>query len=243
MFKQYTELKAQHADKILLFRVGDFYEVFGCDAETLHRDLGITITTRTDASGTMKMAGFPHHQLEAYLHKLLKIGRKVAICEAVDEYGAHALGTAAKTVTTRIEKPAEPVTAPRRFTLRDLAAEKRNMLAWLNQDGAPPVASVSPGGKSYSSWMRMKVATPVTDLATLDAWWADYRHDLATDFQKSALNLHKQLTRAQFIDECLRLGCGLKRGGTVKERVQRAAQARPDRYTTNATAVAATGAA
>src|SRR5476651_1366603 len=62
--------------------MGDFFELFGDDAETAHRLLGLTLTTR---DGTLTMAGFPHHQLESYLHKLLKEGQRVAVCEPIDE--------------------------------------------------------------------------------------------------------------------------------------------------------------
>src|SRR5436309_1406774 len=64
------------------FRMGDFYELFGEDAETAHRLLGLTLTTR---DRTLTMAGFPHHQLETYLHKLLNEGQRVAVCEPVEE--------------------------------------------------------------------------------------------------------------------------------------------------------------
>jgi hypothetical protein len=67
---------------LLLFRVGDFLEMFGEDAETAHKLLGLTLTTR---DRTMPMAGFPHHQLEVYLRKLLHEGQRVAICEPVEE--------------------------------------------------------------------------------------------------------------------------------------------------------------
>jgi DNA mismatch repair protein MutS len=64
------------------FRIGDFYEVFDEDAETLHKALGLTLTTRDQ---TVSMAGFPHHQLEAYLHKLLNAEFRVAICDQVED--------------------------------------------------------------------------------------------------------------------------------------------------------------
>jgi hypothetical protein len=82
LMQQYREAKEKHPDMILLFRIGDFYEVFDEDAETLHKVLGLTLTTRDQ---TVSMAGFPHHQLEAYLHKLLKAGLRVAICDQVEE--------------------------------------------------------------------------------------------------------------------------------------------------------------
>src|SRR5262249_21736191 len=75
---QYRAAKEKHPGMLLLFRIGDFYEVFDEDAETAHKLLGLTLTTR---DRTTTMAGFPHHQLEAYLHKLLQAGQRVAICE------------------------------------------------------------------------------------------------------------------------------------------------------------------
>jgi hypothetical protein len=82
IMQQYREAKEKHPDMLLLFRIGDFYELFGEDAETAHTLLGLTLTTRDQ---TVTMAGFPHHQLEAYLHKLLKQGQRVAICDQVEE--------------------------------------------------------------------------------------------------------------------------------------------------------------
>ena len=80
--EQYRVAKEKHPGMLLLFRMGDFYELFGEDAETAHKSLGLTLTTR---DRTVTMAGFPHHQLEAYLHKLLQQGQRVAICEPVEE--------------------------------------------------------------------------------------------------------------------------------------------------------------
>ena len=79
---QYREAKEKHPDMLLLFRMGDFYELFDQDAETAHKILGLTLTTRDQE---IKMAGFPHHQLEAYLHKLLKAGLRVAVCDQVED--------------------------------------------------------------------------------------------------------------------------------------------------------------
>ena len=82
IMEQYRVAKEKHPGMLLLFRMGDFYELFGEDAETAHKLLGLTLTTR---DRTLTMAGFPHHQLEAYLHKLLQQGQRVAICEPVEE--------------------------------------------------------------------------------------------------------------------------------------------------------------
>ena len=71
MMQQYREAKERHPGMLLLFRMGDFYELFETDAETAHKVLGLTLTSRDKE---MPMAGFPHHQLESYLHKLLHQG-------------------------------------------------------------------------------------------------------------------------------------------------------------------------
>jgi DNA mismatch repair protein MutS len=82
LMQQYHEAKARHPNMLLLFRVGDFYELFGDDAETASKVLGLTLTTRDK---TVLMAGFPHHALEMYLSHLLKAGQRVAICDQVVE--------------------------------------------------------------------------------------------------------------------------------------------------------------
>lgn len=83
--RQYLEAKARHPGMLLMFRTGDFMELFGEDAEAAAKTLGLTLTTQGDGDNHTPMAGFPHHCLEAYLHKLLKAGHRVAICEPIDE--------------------------------------------------------------------------------------------------------------------------------------------------------------
>jgi len=84
--KQHSAIKAKYPDAILLFRVGDFYETFGQDAITASRVLGITLTKRNNASPTAsELAGFPHHSLDTYLHKLVKAGYRVAICDQLED--------------------------------------------------------------------------------------------------------------------------------------------------------------
>lgn len=86
MMQQYLALKAEHADALLLYRMGDFYEVFFDDAERAARLLNITLTQRGASAGEpVKMAGIPFHALDNYLAKLLAAGLKVAICEQVGE--------------------------------------------------------------------------------------------------------------------------------------------------------------
>ncbi len=84
--KQYLELKGKHPDAILLFRVGDFYETFSDDAIAAAEILGITLTRRANGSAMhVELAGFPHHALDSYLPKLVRAGRRVAICDQLED--------------------------------------------------------------------------------------------------------------------------------------------------------------
>lgn len=123
IMEQYRAAKEKHPGMLLLFRMGDFYELFNDDAEIAHKLLGLTLTTR---DRTATMAGFPHHQLEAYLHKLLREGQRVAICEPVEE--SLARGPIRREVTRVVTPAAEenqatpdegmtPVRQPRHFVL------------------------------------------------------------------------------------------------------------------------------
>jgi len=85
MMKQYEEAKAASGDAILFFRMGDFYELFHEDAKTAARVLGLTLTSRDKGENPIPMAGFPHHQLEGYLAKLVRQGYRVAVCEQVED--------------------------------------------------------------------------------------------------------------------------------------------------------------
>ena len=86
LMKQYYQIKAVHPDAILLFRVGDFYETFGDDAIQASSILGITLTKRANgAASSVELAGFPHHAVETYLPKLVRAGKRVAICEQLED--------------------------------------------------------------------------------------------------------------------------------------------------------------
>ena len=89
MMQQYLRLKADHPDTLLLYRMGDFYELFYGDAEKAAQLLDITLTQRGQSAGQpVAMAGVPFHALETYLARLIKLGESVAICEQVGEVGA-----------------------------------------------------------------------------------------------------------------------------------------------------------
>ncbi len=85
MMKQHDDIKREHPDAILLFRVGDFYETFAEDAIATSEILGITLTRRANGpAGHVEMAGFPHHALDTYLPKLVRAGKRVAICDQLE---------------------------------------------------------------------------------------------------------------------------------------------------------------
>ena len=85
MMQQYADAKAACEEALLLFRMGDFYELFHDDAQEAARLLGLTLTSRDKGDNPIPMAGFPHHQLDGYLAKLVRLGRRVAICEQVED--------------------------------------------------------------------------------------------------------------------------------------------------------------
>src|SRR5688500_936990 len=86
LMQQHNAIKAKYPDAVLLFRVGDFYETFGQDAIIAARVLGITLTKRNNGGAAdNELAGFPYHALDTYLHKLVKAGYRVAICDQLED--------------------------------------------------------------------------------------------------------------------------------------------------------------
>jgi len=86
MMKQFLDLKAKYPDAVMLFRCGDFYETYSTDAIVAAEILGITLTKRANGKGkTIEMAGFPHHALDTYLPKLIRAGKRVAICDQLED--------------------------------------------------------------------------------------------------------------------------------------------------------------
>ena len=86
MMKQFLDLKAKHPDAVMLFRCGDFYETYSTDSIVAAEILGITLTKRANGKGkTIEMAGFPHHALDTYLPKLIRAGKRVAICDQLED--------------------------------------------------------------------------------------------------------------------------------------------------------------
>src|SRR5215471_14359575 len=85
MMQQYRELKARDPDALLLFRMGDFYELFGEDAVRASSLLGLTLTSRDKGPDALPMAGFPHPALDSYLGKIVQAGLRAAVCEQLED--------------------------------------------------------------------------------------------------------------------------------------------------------------
>ena len=115
ILKQFQELKAKHPEAVLLFRCGDFYESYMEDAEICAQVLGITLTKRS--SDKVSMAGFPYHALDTYLPKVIRAGKRVAICDQIEQPASKNLvkrGITELVTPPEAEKPAEPAAPKRR---------------------------------------------------------------------------------------------------------------------------------
>jgi len=130
LLKQYFSIKAQHPEAILLYRVGDFYECYSDDAVTISKVLGIVLTRRSNGEkGDTQMAGFPHHAIDTYLHKLVRSGFKVAICDQLED-PALAKNKLVKRGITEILTPGVA------FSDSMLEQKENNFLCGLTFDGS-----------------------------------------------------------------------------------------------------------
>jgi DNA mismatch repair protein MutS len=151
MMRQYLAFKKRHRDAVLLFRMGDFYEVFFDDAKTCARDLGLALTSREKGENAVPMAGFPHHAADGYVKRLIRAGHRVAICEQVQD-PAEAKGLVERDVTRVITAGTltEEQILDRRsnnFLAAVCIGEHRAGLAWVDLstgkfevEEAPPAA-------------------------------------------------------------------------------------------------------
>lgn len=111
MMKQFKDLKSKHPDALILFRCGDFYETYNEDADAASEILGITRTRRTGTN--IRMAGFPYHALETYLPKLIRAGKRVAICDQIEDPKIKATKQVVKEIVSPQPKKEEPKTEPK----------------------------------------------------------------------------------------------------------------------------------
>ena len=129
LMQQYQEMKKKHPDAVLLFRVGDFYEIFGKDAVTASEILGITLTRRANGKDKyIELAGFPHHALDTYLPKLVRAGQRVAICEQLED---------PKLKKTPQQKVVETVTPNQPPTPEPKVEPKAEPVKEIETDGSP----------------------------------------------------------------------------------------------------------
>src|SRR5262245_37557916 len=155
MMQQYLRIKAQHPDTLLLYRMGDFYELFYDDAERASRLLDITLTQRGASAGApVKMAGVPAHSVDQYVARLLKLGESVAICEQIGDPA---------TSKGPVERQVTRVVTPGTLTDAALLDEKRDnlLLAVLPQGDTLGLAWIS-----LASGRFVVGETPVANLAS-----------------------------------------------------------------------------
>ena len=133
MMQQFRAAKTQHPGMLVLFRNGDFYELFEGDAELGSRLLGLTLTKRDQA---IPMAGFPVHKLEHYLNLLLRAGHRVAVCEQMEAAGTNG----AKIIRREVNRVVTPAPSP-----RTNSSTPAGRTTWRRWCGPSPAASGWPG--------------------------------------------------------------------------------------------------
>jgi DNA mismatch repair protein MutS len=193
MFRQYRSLKQDHPDSILLFRMGDFYEMFYEDARTAAELLQITLTTRgKGTANAAPMCGFPYHQLPAYTARLVQRGRRVAVCEQVED---------PKKTKGLVKREVVQVITPGTITHPDILEEKANRwIAAVTRTGkryGAAFADISTG--EFHAW-EAESSTAVDLLDRLRAFQpAEIVHDESFDLESmlDALTLRDVLTTAR----------------------------------------------
>ena len=178
MMEQYDRAKEACGDALLLFRMGDFYELFHDDAKVAAKILGLTLTARDKGENPIPMAGFPHHQLQSYLGKLIKLGHRAAVCEQVEDPKA-AKGLVKREITQ--------VVTPGTITDENLLdPAESNFLAAI----APAIPAKSSNGKAITSKPPLGIA------------WADLSTGRFFASTISSEELHDHLARIA-PSECL----------------------------------------
>ena len=191
--QQYQQAKQMCGDALLFFRMGDFYELFYEDAKTAAKTVGLTLTSRDKGTNPIPMAGFPHHQLEGYLGKLIKLGFRVAICEQVED-PKKAKGLVKREVT-RVVTPG---------TLTDdglLDPKENNFLAAVvrcrsNQRNGPPDIGVSwvelSTGRFFAAKVSLdRLADEVTRIAPAELLVSDDSAELGESFTDQTMVTHR----------------------------------------------------
>ena len=155
MMRQYDEAKKLCGDALLLFRMGDFYELFHQDAVTTSKVLGLTLTSRDKGENAIAMAGFPYHQLDSYMGKLIKQGYRVAVCEQVED---------PKTAKGLVKREVQQVVSPGTVTDASLLdPTQSNYLAAVVSDTASAKLNAAIYGVS---WIELSTGRFVVTVAS-----------------------------------------------------------------------------
>ena len=175
MMQQYLALKAAHPDKLLFYRMGDFYELFYDDAERAARLLDITLTARGASAGApIPMAGVPFHAVDQYLARLMRLGESVAICEQIGD-PATSKGPVERRVT-RVVTPGTVTDANLLEAKRDsllvavLPGRHRTGLAWLNLAAGQFTLTEVPAAEAAATLERLDVAELLLPEGTVSPW-------------------------------------------------------------------------
>ncbi len=159
MMQQYRELKARDPDALLLFRMGDFYEMFGDDAERASALLGLALTSRDKGDDAVPMAGFPHPALETYLAKIVQAGLRAAVCEQVED---------AKVAKGLVKRDVVRIVSPGTLTDEELLDPRTaNYLAAVVEAGAKlglAWVELSTGRFSLTGLLRTELADEIARL-------------------------------------------------------------------------------
>ena len=192
LMRQYYEIKQQHPDAVLLFRVGDFYETFGEDAIFASKVLNIVLTRKANGSHSfIVLAGFPHHALETYLYKLVRAGGKVAICEQLED---------PKQTKKLVKRGVTELITPG-ISLNDRLLEngKNNFLCgfYPGQTVLPGSASSRPASfRKKSKVCQDSMGVSFLDVSTGEFFVAegslDYVHKLMDNFQPSEVVMPRE---------------------------------------------------
>ena len=159
MMKQYKRIKNEYPDKILMFRLGDFYEMFFEDAQTVSRELDLTLTGRACGNGERApMCGVPYHAVQTYITRLLKKGYKIAICEQMQD-PSQAKGMIDRSVTRIIT--GGTITDP-----ESLGADKNNYLMslYLDESGVGAVWADITTSETYNHFIPYPIRVKLNDL-------------------------------------------------------------------------------
>ena len=197
MMRQFNQIKAKHPDAVLLFRVGDFYETYAADAVVAAEILGITLTRRSNgASGNTEMAGFPHHALDTYLPRLVRAGKRVAICDQLED--PKLTKKLVKRGITELVTPGVVVGGP------ILDRKENNFLAAVHpaKRSTPSSLSSANGGRSTVNGLN-RVGLSLLDISTGEFLVAEgtreYVGKLLENFAPKEVLIERS-TRRQFVE-------------------------------------------